>query len=87
MNKEKFVETIENYVNIDRKLHSYIYKKYIKEMNKHYSADFAVEGWGLEDNNTKIWVVVQDLENCRILEKTITFDVNEFIEWVNKEDN
>ncbi len=87
MNKEKFVETVENYVNIDRKLHSYVYKKYIKEMNEYYNADFAVEGWGLEDNNTKIWVVVQDLENCRISEKTITFNIDEFIEWVNKEDN
>lgn len=85
MNKEKFVETVENYVNIDRKLRSYIYKKYIKEMNKHYSADFAVSSWGLEDNNTKIWAVVFNLYYDRD-ERTITFNIDEFIEWVNKED-
>ena len=86
MNKEKFVETIENYVNIDRKLRSYIYKKYIKEMNRHYSADFAVGSWGLKDNNTKIWAVVFNLDYDRD-ERTITFNIDEFIEWVNKEDN
>ena len=86
MNKEKFVETVENYMDIDRKLRSYVYEKYTKEMNEYYNGDFAVEGWGLKDSNTKIWVVVQDLENCRISEQTITFDVNEFIEWENKED-
>lgn len=85
MNKEKFVETIKNYVNIDRKLRSYVYKKYIKEMNKHYSADFAVSSWGLEDNNTKIWVILYDL-NYKYYERTITFDIDEFIEWANKED-
>lgn len=86
MNKEKFVETIENYVNIDRKLHSYIYKKYIKEMNKHYSADFIVSSrWGLEDNNTEIWAVVYNRYYCYD-QRTITFNIDEFIEWVNKED-
>lgn len=86
MNKEKFVETIKNYINIDKKLHSYVYEKYTKEMNEYYNGDFVVEGWGLKYNNTKIWVVVQDLENCGISEKTITFNIDEFIEWVNRED-
>ena len=86
MNKEKFVEVIENYVGINRKLRLYVRKKYIKEMNEDYNADFAVDRWGIRDNNTEIWVNLYNL-NYRNDEETITFNVDEFIDWMNKEDN
>ena len=85
MNKEKFVETAKNYPDIDRKVRLYIYKKYMKEMNEFHNADFAVNSWGLEDNNTEIWAVVFNLDYCND-QRTIKFNVDEFIEWVNKED-
>lgn len=85
MNKEKFVETIENYVSIGIKLRSYVCKKYVKEMNKYHSADFAMGRWGIEDNNTEIWVNLYN-RYYQPDERTITFKVDEFIDWMNKED-